>query len=98
MARGYIIARVRIDDAERYKQYMAESPGALGAFGGKFLVRGGQHQTVEGETETRRLVVVEFPSYAKAQECYASDIYRKVKALRDGAGEAQFILVEGYDP
>lgn len=95
MAKGYIIARVRIDDLDQYKKYMAVSPDALAAFDGKFLVRGGQHSTVEGETEERRMVIVEFPSYARALECYNSEIYQDVKKLREGAGEAQFVVVEG---
>lgn len=97
MAKGYLIARVRIDDPDQYKKYMAVSPDAIGAFGGKFMVRGGQNETAEGEEETRRIVVVEFPSYAAAKECYHSDVYQAAKALRDGAGEAQFVLVEGVD-
>ncbi|MEM8752909.1 MAG: DUF1330 domain-containing protein [Pseudomonadota bacterium] len=95
MAKGYIIARVRIDDLDQYKKYMAVSPDAIGAFDGKFVVRGGPHETAEGEEETRRLVVVEFPSFEAAKECYYSDVYQEAKKLRDGAGEAQFVLVEG---
>lgn len=95
MAKGYIIARVRIDDPDQYKKYMAVSPDAIAVFGGKFLVRGGQNHTAEGEEETRRLVVVEFPTYEAAKECYYSDVYQSAKKLRDGAGEAQFVLVEG---
>ncbi len=95
MAKGYIIARVRIDDLEQYKKYMAVSPDAIGAFDGKFIVRGGKTHTAEGEEETRRIVVVEFPTYAAAKECYYSDVYQAAKGLRDGAAEAQFVLVEG---
>lgn len=95
MPKGYIIARVRIDDPVQYKKYQAVSPDAIGAFDGKFLVRGGQHETAEGEDETRRMVVIEFPSFEAAKECYYSDIYQDVKKLRENAGEAQFVLVEG---
>lgn len=98
MAKGYLIARVRIDDPERYKKYMAVSPDAIAAFDGKFIVRGGQNETVEGEVETSRLVVAEFPTYQAAMDCYRSDVYQEVKKLREGAGEAQFVLVEGVDP
>lgn len=97
MAKGYIIARVRIDDLEQYKTYMARSPGVTASFGGRFLVRGGQTETTEGEQETRRMVVVEFPSFAAARECYYSDAYQEIKALRINAGEAQFVLVEGVE-
>lgn len=95
MAKGYIIARVRIDDFEQYKKYMAVSPHAIGAYGGKFLVRGGDYVTAEGDPESRRLVVVEFPSYEAARECYDSDVYQSARALRAGAGDAQFVIVEG---
>ena len=97
MAKGYIIARVRIDDLEQYQKYMAVSPDALGAFDGKFLVRGGDNVTVEGDPENRRLVVVEFPSYAAARECYQSEVYQEARKLRAHAGDAQFVVVEGVE-
>ena len=97
MAKGYIIARVRIDDLETYKTYMERSPGVTAGFGGKFLVRGGQTHTAEGEEETRRMVVMEFPSFEAAKECYYSDAYQDIKAIRAPAGEAQFVLVEGVE-
>jgi uncharacterized protein (DUF1330 family) len=97
MAKGYIIARVRIDDLEQYQKYMALSPGVTASFGGRFLVRGGNSETAEGEEETRRMVVMEFPNFAAAKECYNSDAYQEIKALRIDAGEAQFVLVEGIE-
>ena len=97
MPKGYIIARVRIDDLERYKNYMAVSPDAIGAFGGKFLVRGGEYETVEGDPESRRLVVVEFPTFEDARTCYDSEVYQEAKKLRDGAGDAQFVVVKGAE-
>lgn len=95
MAKGYLIVRVRIDDPEQYKKYMAVSPDAIAAFDGAFIVRGGQNETLEGEPETHRVVVAEFPSYEAAKNCYQSDLYQAAKKLRDGAGDAQFVLVEG---
>lgn len=97
MPKGYIIARVKVTDPEQYAKYRAVSPDAVGAFGGKFVVRGGRSETVEGEAEDRRIVVVEFPSFDAARECYFSDVYQAAKTLRDGAGEAQFVLVEGAE-
>lgn len=95
MAYGYLIARVRVDDMEQYKKYMAVSPDAIGAFGGEFLVRGGQNETMEGEAETFRLVVARFPTYQAAKDCYESDVYQAAKKLRENAGEAQMVIVEG---
>ena len=66
MAKGYIIARVRIDDLEQYKKYMAVSGDAIAAFGGKFLVRGGEYETVEGDAESRRFA---FPESRGIRSC-----------------------------
>mgnify|MGYP001321345257 CR=1 FL=1 len=97
MAKGYIIARVKVTDPEQYAKYRAVSPDAIGAFDGEFIVRGGKSETVEGEAEDRRIVVVEFPSFEAAKECYYSDVYQEAKKLRESAGEAQFVLVEGAE-
>ncbi|MBP5856020.1 DUF1330 domain-containing protein [Marivibrio halodurans] len=92
---AYLIARVKVTDPARYENYKALSPGALAAFDGKFLVRGGAHETLEGEAEDRRLVLVEFPSLEQAKACYDSAQYQAAKAERDGAAEMQMVVVEG---
>ena len=60
------------------------------------IVRGGATETLEGPEETRRIVIIEFPSMEQAKAFYTSSDYQKAKALRDGAGEGQFIVVDGY--
>lgn len=95
MSKAYFIVRVQVHDMEQYKHYMADSPGAIGAFGGKFLIRGGKTETLEGDDESRRIVMVEFPSFEAAKECYDSELYRAAKAKREGAADMQIILVEG---
>ena len=92
---AYLIARVNVTDAEKYEDYKKLSPAAIAAYGGKFLSRGGKVETVEGETETRRVVIVEFPDMEAARAFYDSPQYRKARAAREGAAEAQFIIVEG---
>jgi uncharacterized protein (DUF1330 family) len=92
---AYIIARVNVTDPEQYAKYRAVTPAAVAAFGGKFVVRGGEMETLEGPEETQRVVVLEFESMAKAREFYNSDQYKAAIALRQPASEGQFILVEG---
>jgi len=92
---AYLIARVNVTDAKKYEDYKKLSPAAIAAYGGKFLSRGGKVETVEGETETRRVVIVEFPDMEAARAFYDSPQYRKARAAREGAAEAQFIIVEG---
>ena len=93
---GYVIARVHVTDPQKYEDYKALSPGAIEAHGGRFLVRGGQVQTLEGEPETRRVVVIEFPTMEAAQTFYHSAEYEAAREKRHGAADFQMILAEGY--
>ena len=70
-------------------------PASLAAYGGKFVVRGGACATLEGAWQPPRIVVLEFPSVARAKEWWASDAYRDAKALRQRAARSQMIVVEG---
>jgi len=92
---AYIIARVEVTDWERYSQYIKATPEVIARYGGKFIVRGGEMVTLEGEPEKRRLVVIEFPSLQRAQEFFHSPEYTKVKQLRLGASVGQFLAVQG---
>ena len=92
---AYIIARIRVTDPTQYEEYKKLSPPAAAAFGGEFIVRGGETETLEGEDETRRLVVVRFDSMDDARAFYRSEQYQAAKAAREGAAEAQFVLVDG---
>jgi uncharacterized protein (DUF1330 family) len=92
---AYIIARVEVTDWERYREYTKATPEAIARYGGRFIVRGGEIVTLEGEPESRRLVIIEFPSLARAREFYHSPEYTKVKQLRAGAAIGQFLAVDG---
>lgn len=92
---AYIIARVEVTDWTHYREYTKATPEVIARYGGKFIVRGGEIVTLEGETETRRLVIIEFPTLKQAQEFYHSPEYTQVKLLRAGAAVGQFIAVEG---
>jgi len=92
---AYIIARVEVTDWTRYREYTKATPEVIARYGGKFIIRGGEIVTLEGEPETRRLVVIEFPTLKQAQEFYHSPGYSKVKQIRAGAAVGQFIAVEG---
>ncbi len=93
---AYIIARVSVTDWDRYREYVLHAPRVVRSFGGRFLSRGGELQVLEGEEESRRVVLLEFPSMEVARNFFASDAYQKIKALRDGAASAEFIAIDGY--
>ena len=94
---AYIIARVRITDRDAYAPYLAQTPGVVAQFGGRFVVRGGNVETLEGPEEDRRIVAIAFPDRAAARAFYDSEAYRAIAPIRQAASEGQLILVDGYD-
>ncbi len=92
---AYVIARVDVTNPEKYEDYKALSPKAVAAYGGKFLARGGHTEVLEGDSEIRRIVVLEFPSVERVREFYDSPEYRQARAARAGAAEFQMLAVEG---
>ncbi len=94
---AYLLARVEITDWDRYKEYTKVTPGAIAKYGGKFIVRAGDMVTLEGPEETRRVVLIEFPSFEKAKEFYYSQEYQEAKKLRAGAATGQFLAIDGVD-
>ncbi len=93
---AYLIARVEVTDWDRYREYMRHTPRVIAQFGGRFVARGSDVITVEGPPETRRMVVIEFPSLEKAKAFYDSREYRRIMKFREGAAEGQFVIVDGY--
>ena len=92
---AYFIAYVDVTDPDKYKNYTALTPAAAQAYGGEFIVRGGELATLEGEAETRRVVVIRFPSVEQAHAFWNSPEYTTAKKERVGAAEMQAIVVEG---
>ncbi len=92
---AYLIARVEVTDWPRYREYMKATPGALARHGGKFIVRGSEVVTLEGPPETRRIVIIEFPSLEQARAFYNSAEYTEARKLRAGAAIGQFLAVDG---
>ncbi|WP_265445638.1 DUF1330 domain-containing protein [Flexivirga meconopsidis] len=95
-ARGYWIARVQVNDEDAYAQYVAGATPAYAAYGGKLLVRGGPFEAVEGDSRARN-IVIEFPSYQAALDCYNSAAYQAAREYRVKAADADIIVIEGYD-
>jgi len=93
---AYIVARVDIQDWDKYREYMRHTPRVIQQFGGRFIARGGETLALEGPPETQRLVLIEFPSLEQAKAFYNSPEYRRAKRLREGAGSAQFVAIDGY--
>jgi uncharacterized protein (DUF1330 family) len=95
VSKAYLIARVTVTDPEAYKEYVARTPAAVAAAGGRFIVRGGDVTALEGPAEDRRVVVIEFPSRAALEKFWASDAYGAAKAYRRDAAIFEAIAVHG---
>lgn len=97
MAKGYWVVRMDVHDQDNYvKEYVARNGAPIAKFGGRFLVRGGKSELVEG-TQRDRTVVLEFPSYQAALDCMHSPEYQEAVSYRKKYGEGDVLVIEGYD-
>lgn len=96
MAKGYWIGRVEVSDLEQYKLYVAANALPFQQYGARFLVRGGQFENPEGESRSRN-VVLEFPSYQAALDCWHSPDYQAAIKLREAVSTIDLVIIEGYD-
>jgi len=94
---AYVIARVEVTDWDKYNEYLKEGPGTVSQYGGRFIARNGEKATLEGPEETRRMIILEFPSLSKAKEWYNSKEYQDAKKLRAGASIGSLIAIEGVE-
>jgi uncharacterized protein (DUF1330 family) len=96
--KGYIVAEVKVSDAAAFAQYRPLSEAALVQHGGRFLIRGGQAEVLEGPwNPPQRLIVMEFDSVEQAKGFYYSDEYQAARKLRENAGVMNMLVVSGVD-
>ena len=96
MTKGYWIARVDVTDPEGYKSYIAANAEPFKKYGAHFLVRAGRFENPEGSSRTRN-VVIEFPSYQAALDCWKSSEYQAAIKLRLPVSTIDLVIIEGYD-
>ena len=94
---AYVIAEVDITDPVSYRAYAAIVPATIAQYGGRFMVRGGAAEVLEGDWPTLRRVIIEFPSTEAARAWWDSPEYAKPKALRRAASHGRLILLEGFE-
>lgn len=93
----YLIANIRVNDAERYKDYVANVPALIAKHGGQYRVRGGETQVLEGEWTPDRLVVLEFSDRDAAMAFYNDLDYAPFKTLRQSVTNSSVLIVDGHD-
>lgn len=92
---AYLIADVSIHDKERYEAYKREVPAIIARHGGEYLVRGGEHEVIEGKWNPSRLVLFRFPNRAAIHAFFADPAYQPLAALRHEIAESSLVAVDG---
>jgi uncharacterized protein (DUF1330 family) len=92
---AYLIVDIDIHNAAGLEEYRKQVPATVTKYGGRFIVRGGTFERLEGDWQPKRLVLLEFPSAEQAKRWYDSEEYRPLKAMRLEASNSNLILVEG---
>ena len=98
MSKGYLLAQIEVNDQEGYDEYRKHVGATVAAYGGRFLVRGGDPERLEGDAKVRRTVVLEFDSPARAREWYHSKDYQAILPLRLRAATGDVFLLTGAAP
>lgn len=94
--KGYcVFDNVQVHDFEKLEAYKKQAAPLVEKFGGKYIILGGQFKVVEGTTLPTFLVMIEFPSYEKANQWYYSEEYRELKNLRLSAVVSNAFIIEG---
>jgi uncharacterized protein (DUF1330 family) len=92
---AYIIADIQVSDPVAYDDYRPLAAASIARFGGRFIVRGGKIDLLEGEPQPERIVVIEFPDADTARRWYQSEEYQAALKIRQAASRGRVLLVEG---
>jgi uncharacterized protein (DUF1330 family) len=92
---AYLIADVQVKDPKKYDEYRTQVAATVARHGGRFIVRGGRHELLEGKWDLQRFVIIEFPSMDALKTWYRSPEYEPLIALRQSASTGALIAVEG---
>ena len=95
---AYIIAEVDVRDAQGFEEYRKLVPATLVPYGGRFVIRGGKTEVLEGDWNPQRVVVLEFPDFNRARDWWASQEYLEPKKMRQRVSKTNLIVVDGYNP
>lgn len=97
MSKGYIHAEVQITDSAEYEKYRPLAAASIAAFGGRYVVRRGDPEVLEGDRDVKLVVILEFESRQRAMEWYRSEQYQTAKAVRVRGAITHVTLLSGYE-
>lgn len=91
---AYLIGRITVTDPEDYKAYASQTVALAEKFGGRFLVKGGAQEVLEGHGPDRH-VIIEFPDRDTALKWYNSDAYQRILPIALSSSERDIVIVDG---
>jgi len=94
---AYVVVEIEIHNPEEYEDYKKLTPASLKNYQGKFIVRGGKTETLEGDWSPQRFVMIQFPTLELAKAWWASEEYAQAKALRQRTASSKMIVVVGFE-
>ena len=92
---AYVLVQIDVRDAAAYERYKALAGPTVAAHGGRYLVRGGPTEILEGSWQPRRLVILEFADAARAKAWWSSPEYTEAKHIRHGCAGTEMLLADG---
>jgi uncharacterized protein (DUF1330 family) len=92
---AYLVVDIEVTNPARFEGYKKLAPPAIAKYGGRYLIRGGAYEAIEGDWKPQRLTVVEFDSMEKAKAFYNSPEYQVAIKARKGAANMKMLLVQG---
>ena len=92
---AYVVIEIVVNNPEGYEEYKRLAPTSIAAYGGKYIVRGGRAENLEGNWQPNRIVILEFESVKKARQWLDSEEYQEAKELRHNYATSNTIVVEG---
>lgn len=95
---AYLIVKTEIRDSEKIQGYLEGAPPLVAKHGGRYIVRGGDHDVLEGCPDERRTVIIEFPTMEAARALFADPEYQDVRNIRLDIADYDVLLVDGYAP
>lgn len=95
---AYIHGNITVTDPAAYEEYRAQVPAVIAAHGGRYLVRGGATEVLEGSATPDRQVILEFPDMAALRAFYFSPEYQRLVPIRQRASTGSLVAIEGYLP
>ena len=94
MSKGYVVANIRVEDQEKFKQFSGMAGPTIKKYGGKVLARGPHAERLEGDLKGI-VMLIEFESKEAANTFYYSDEYQAAKAVREACSDTDFMIIEG---